>query len=167
MTLGGSPLTAMRVTHLDLSEPATAWTQHLAWKMTSAARNSSTPLFYKAIVAASGPDATFFVMDGWGHGVVFVNGVNLGELVCHSGFYTVFYSAQHSVPLSAQHSVPLSVPLRSRKRRSLVCATLFAQTLTLHSLTAHVGQQHQQRQALPHLTRMVQLHQRANSVLAS
>jgi len=81
--LGGVAFGAVKVTHLDLPEPAAAWINSLKW--TTAAAAAATvllPAFFKATLSASGPEATWLDMSGWGHGVVFANGVNLGKFSC-------------------------------------------------------------------------------------
>jgi hypothetical protein len=84
VTVGSTRLHAMRATHLTLPEPATAWATQLKWAQPAlaAAAAGLAPAFWKATLTATGPEATFLVTDGWGHGVVFVNGVNVGKFTC-------------------------------------------------------------------------------------
>ena len=82
-TLSGVVLGAMNATHLDLPEPASAWAKRLNWGPSGTARSrNQPPAFFKATLTGAGPEATFLVMDGWGHGVVFVNDVNIGRFTC-------------------------------------------------------------------------------------
>jgi beta-galactosidase len=86
--LGSTALHAMNATHIELPEPATSWSARLRWKPLATAtastisQTAAVPAFYKATLIATGVDATFLRMDGWGHGVVFVNDVNLGRFSC-------------------------------------------------------------------------------------
>lgn len=80
VTIGQSQLHAMQATHLSLPEPASAWLNDLEWVRPSA--GAAGPAFWKATLNATGSEATFLTTDTWGHGVVFVNGVNIGKFTC-------------------------------------------------------------------------------------
>jgi len=81
----------MNATHLDLPEPATAWAESLDWRPAGGSSSAShAPMFYRATLTAAGGEATFLVMDGWGHGVVFVNDVNVGRFSCLGPVKTLY-----------------------------------------------------------------------------
>ena len=83
VTVGSYRLGAMHATHLSLPEPASSWLNELEWaQLPATGAGPAGPAFWKATLTATGPQATFLITDGWGHGVVFVNGVNIGKFTC-------------------------------------------------------------------------------------
>jgi beta-galactosidase len=80
VTVGSHALHAMRAIHLSLPEPASRWSNKLDWTLPK--QSVAGPSFWKATLNATGSDATFLTTDGWGHGVVFINGVNIGKFTC-------------------------------------------------------------------------------------
>ena len=88
-TCGGAALGAMNATHLALPEPASAWADSLGWRPAGGS-GGHAPTFYRGTLTAAGGEATFLVMDGWGHGVVFVNDVNVGRFSCLGPVRTLY-----------------------------------------------------------------------------
>lgn len=80
VAVGSHELHAMRAIHLSLPEPANCWLNNLQW--TQSENIVPGPSFWKATLNSTGADATFLLTDGWGHGVVFINGVNIGKFTC-------------------------------------------------------------------------------------
>jgi len=92
MKLGGKPLRRFNATSLELTEANyQRWSSRLHFQLASKLDPAeAVPIFYRGTMTAKGPAASWLLTEGWGHGIVFINGVHLGDFTCEGPGRTLY-----------------------------------------------------------------------------